>query len=160
MPIKKHYYERRAVYHLAFKTVQDQPLLGSDDAKQVVLDTMLAYREKLGYRLLGYTIMDNHVHAVVATDADHTIADIVRHWKGYSCRLLQTLLRRKGSVWKARYADNAIRSSRELLDVLRYVHDNPVKARIVENARRYHWSSAREYAGDTEAVVDMGFGAG
>jgi REP element-mobilizing transposase RayT len=150
------------VYHLAFKTRRDKPLLRTDAAKAIVLDTLSAYRKKHGYRLLGYAVMDNHVHAVVATGPTSTIADIVRAWKGYSCRHLQRLLGLTGSIWQDRYADNAIQSLQELRTVLEYIHNNPVKAGIAAKARDYRWSSAQAYEtnGSDGSLIDKQFVAG
>ena len=158
MPSKKHYYEPGAVYHLMLKCENDEFLLDSDNAKQEVLDTIVSYRTKHGYKIAGYCLMGNHVHVVVVTGPRSTPSDIMRAWKGWSSRRLQATLGRKGGIWKDRYSDNIIMSMKELLGVLEYIHNNPVKAGIVSKATDYRWSSAREYADEATDVriVDKG----
>jgi putative transposase len=86
-------------------------------------------------------------------------SDIVRAWKGWTSRLLQAALNRSGRIWKDRYSDNIIRTTKELWSVIEYIHNNPVKAGLVAKATDYRWSSAREYAegAPAERLVDKAF---
>jgi putative transposase len=49
----------------------------------------------------------------------------------------------------------AIYSQRVLCEKLNYIHHNPVKRGLVRNAEDWRWSSARDYASDTEGVIPI-----
>jgi len=53
--------------------------------------------------------------------------------------------RSQGGVWMREYWDRYIRDERHFEAVVRYIHDNPVKAGLVEKAEDWPWSSAREF---------------
>jgi len=60
-----------------------------------------------------------------------------------------------GPLWERRYDDNAIRSAREMRQVIEYDHSNPVRIGAVRRPEDYFWSSARNYAGLTPVAMDV-----
>jgi len=162
MPVKRHYFEPGGVYHITFKTRWGQSFLASGAAKEIILQTIGAYGTRLGYHIIGYAIMDTHVHAVIRLGANTTAGKVVRAWKGFSARKFQSLLNRQGSIWQDRYADNHVKSEGELQRVLEYIHNNPVKTGKVRRQTDYAWSSAQAYAGRPSNVlpVNTDWGAG
>ncbi len=58
----------------------------------------------------------------------------------------------KYKVWKDGYHAEILYSRKFLLQKLHYIHNNPVKARIVDNPEHYLFSSARNYAGLDEEL--------
>ena len=51
-----------------------------------------------------------------------------------------------------RYRSEVVADERYLAQVIRYVHNNPVKAALVADARQYRWSSYNEYCG-SKAII-------
>jgi REP element-mobilizing transposase RayT len=118
------------------------------------------------YRLLAWVVMPNHVHVLVEPLAGHSLPRIVSSWKSYTARRLAALPGPPGSspagapgsspapgppgsspassrIWHREYWDRYIRDEGHLTDVVRYIHENPVQARLVGRAEDWPWSSAR-----------------
>jgi putative transposase len=51
--------------------------------------------------------------------------------------------------------DRNIRDGKELLEFIDYVHDNPVKAGLVESSTDWEWSSAREWVLDLRGIIPV-----
>jgi putative transposase len=94
------------------------------------------------YRLHAWVVMPNHVHVLLASDARYPLPLMVKSWKGFTARAINLLLGRKGSVWMPDYWDRYIRDEAHYLRVVDYIHQNPIKARLIDRAERWPWSSA------------------
>jgi len=94
------------------------------------------------YWLHAWVIMPNHVHVLVTPKAEYLLSQLVHTWKSYSAKQVNRVLGRVGAVWQREYFDRAIRDERHFTAAVEYVHQNPVKAGLVDRAERWRWSSA------------------
>jgi REP element-mobilizing transposase RayT len=97
------------------------------------------------YRLLAWAIMPNHVHVLLQTCGDWTLAATVKSWKSFTGRRLVPLLPAGGTrqVWYREYWDRYIRDARHLAAAEAYIHQNPVRAGLVGSAEEWEWGSAK-----------------
>jgi len=88
--------------------------------------------------------MPNHVHLIlVPSDPDglrHALARVHRTYAG----IIQARRKRRGHSWQGRFGAVAM-DEPHLAAALRYVSLNPVRARLVERAQDWHWSSTRAH---------------
>ena len=101
----------------------------------------------------AYCLMPNHVHIVlVPADEDglrRSLADLHRRYTGY----INARARTTGHLWQGRYGSVAMDEA-HLVNAVRYVTLNPVRARLVPRAADWPWSSARAHlAGRDDRVV-------
>ena len=100
-------------------------------------------RERFGVKLYAYCLMPNHFHLVVAVDSLEEISAYM-HWvqRQHACDL-RYLDRTKGHghIFQRRYWSKNVEGDGHLLNVMRYVEANPVRARLVAEAERWEWSS-------------------
>jgi len=93
------------------------------------------------YELHAWVVMPNHVHAIFQPRAE--MATIMRWLKGRTGRVANQILARTGQpFWQDESFDHWVRSPEELLDLIQYVENNPVKAGLVEAREQWPWSSA------------------
>jgi REP element-mobilizing transposase RayT len=103
-------------------------LRGTLVAKCVV--DVLRHFDGTRYQLYAWCVMPNHVHVVFRTLGDNTLEGILHSWKSYSSKKVNELLGRSGEFWQHEYFDHLIRNNREFERALRYVVENPEKARL------------------------------
>jgi len=110
----------------------------------------LQYRHGKVYRLDAFTIMSNHVHAVIKPlPADnegieyHSLAAIMQSLKGYTAFKANHLLGREGEFWAHESYDHWIRDDDEWQRTVAYVLNNPLKARYVERWQDWKWNYRR-----------------
>ncbi len=116
----------------------------------------LHYRDGKVYRLDAYCIMANHVHVVFAPLAIqpsgeaqtnslryNTLASIMQSLKGYTARKANRLLGRSGAFWHHESYDHSVRNTSEWQRVVTYVLNNPVKAGLIKDWKKWRWSYCR-----------------
>jgi REP element-mobilizing transposase RayT len=80
------------------------------------------------YTLHAWCVMPNHVHAVVQPLGGHTLAAILKSWKGFTGKDANRRLVRAGKFWQAEYYDHLIRDASDFAHSVRYVLENPSRA--------------------------------
>jgi putative transposase len=104
---------------------------------ELFLDTLQHYRKEGHYKSHAFVVMPDHVHLLL-TPQDITVERVVGFVKGGFSHRLDS----KMPVWQRGFTDHRIRD-REDFEIRReYIHQNPVRARLVEHAESYAYSSA------------------
>jgi succinate dehydrogenase flavin-adding protein (antitoxin of CptAB toxin-antitoxin module) len=91
--------------------------------------------------------MTNHYHAVVETP-DANLARGMRQLNGIYTQYVNRRYQRVGHVFQGRYRGILVEKDSYLLELARYVVLNPVRAGMVADARKWHWSSYRAMIGE------------
>jgi REP element-mobilizing transposase RayT len=126
--------------------------LGDDRIAQVVKNA-IHFRDGKTFSLLAYCIMPNHVHLVVDMDgfpytpkktrdgvSRYIITDAIGSLKKLTAGKANIILHRSGAFWQHESYDHVVRNGKELRRIINYVLNNPVKARLVSNAKDWKWS--------------------
>jgi REP element-mobilizing transposase RayT len=100
-----------------------------------VIANALRHFDDQRYRLFAWCIMPNHVHVVVRILPGHTLADVIHSWKSFTAKRANTILGLEGAFWQREYYDHLVRNESELHRAIRYVAENPEKAKL-KNWRR------------------------
>ena len=107
-----------------------------------LVETALRQFDGTRYRLQAWVLMPNHVHLIV--DVRNTpLSQLVKRWKGATARQANLVLSRSGAFWQKDYFDTRIREAAHLAQAIRYVEQNPTKAKLVRDPREWPWGSAR-----------------
>lgn len=109
----------------------------------LVVEGRLHYRDGELYDLLAWTLMPNHVHALVRLYDGSSLPKVIQSWKARSALRANELLGRKGRFWYRDYFDRYIRDEVHFDNCLRYIDMNPVKAGLCREASDWRWGSAR-----------------
>ena len=144
-------------HFITFSCYKRRKLLTADAAKRIVISYLASGVTKHGAQCAGFVIMPDHVHALVRFPESGVLSEFVKQLKRMSSynikRLLSDTLTRYGStfhpeepIWQRRYYDFNVHTHEKLLEKLTYMHENPVKAGLVEKAHDWPFSSAAWYA--------------
>jgi len=98
--------------------------------------------EGVRYDLRAWCMMPNHVHVLVQTKTV-PMSQFVKSWKGFTGRQCNSILCRSGAFWADDYWDTYMRDKEQEQATVRYIENNPIKARLVLAAKDWPWSSAR-----------------
>ena len=150
--------------------------------KDIIVNSLKYCQQAKGLEIYGWVLMTNHLHLMAsARNREITMSDILRDFKKYTSKKiieavqLERESRRNWLLYRFEYAGkyepkNKIykfwqdgNEAKEILtpefyqQKLTYLHDNPVRAGIVEHPDEYLYSSARNYArkpGLIDVIVD------
>ena len=146
MPRKLRIEFEGAFYHVIMRGNQRQKVFRSSADHQKYLQLLTIYKNRYHFSLYAYVLMSNHVHLLLETGAVPLSKILQGANQSYTMYFIRTH-RTVGHLFQGRY--KAILCDREtyLLGLLKYIHENPVRARITRTAGEYAWSSHHAYAG-------------
>ena len=133
-----------AVYHVTARGNERRAVFRDDEDRDDYLARLSYYRSRFGFRLLAYCLMTNHVHLAIRRG----LFPLSRVMACLHSSYTQSFNRRHGRVghlFQGRYKSFLVQEDRYLVALIRYIHLNPVRARIVEKAADYRWCSDRSF---------------
>lgn len=140
-------------YHVTSRSWDRSPLFRDDEHRLEFLDRLAVNVARFDWRCLAYCLMDNHFHLLVRTPHANLPRGMQRLNSGYA-QWFNRERNRKGPVYEKRYNAVLIQREPHLLEALRYVALNPVRAGLCRSPHRYVWSSHAAVAGRA-AVPDF-----
>ena len=102
--------------------------------------------EKYSHRIHAFCFMTNHIHLVI--QVAHIPLSKIMH--NLAFRYTQWINKRNnstGHIFQGRYKAILVDAENYLLELVRYIHLNPVRAKLVTFPHEYHWSSHNAYLG-------------
>jgi REP element-mobilizing transposase RayT len=133
-----------AVYHvIIFQHKED---------KVDFLRCLEAAKEAYPFNLLGYVIMDNHYHLIIETK-ETPLNKIMQKINNAYSKSYNKRYQRSDHVFGGRYKGILVNDDSYLLTLLRYLHANPVRAKITSNPDLYEWSSDQFYRSNNARQV-------
>ncbi|MCJ7823061.1 MAG: transposase, partial [Armatimonadetes bacterium] len=96
------------------------------------------------YRLLAWSVMPNHVHALVEILPGYTLTQMLHTWKSYTAHAANRALGRSGAFWQVEYWDRYIRDEEHLRNTAQYIHGNRSRFSSAARARSKSVSKSSE----------------
>lgn len=106
---------------------------------------LINYEKKYNVKLLAYCIMSNHAHILMYVEKTSEMSKYMMCVNAVFAEFYNKEKERTGYVFKNRFKSEAIHNENYLLNCISYIHNNPVKAKIVKNANEYKYSSYNDY---------------
>ena len=143
------------LYHIISRGNNRQRIFRHDEDYQKMLSLVAVYKKKLPFFLYSYCLMPNHIHLFLERQEDAVGRVMHRILSTYS-RYYNRKYGRVGHLFQCRYKGILCQSDKYLAELVRYIHLNPVRAKMVRRAIDYSYSSHRAYLGlDRTAFVDV-----
>ena len=150
---------RSGCYHLTVRGIDKMDIFLEDFEREKFIELLTNQKKKDEFEIYAYCLMSNHIHLLIR-EGDEKISDTVKTLMGGYAQWFNKRYHRHGPLFEDRFASEVVESDAYLLDVVRYIHRNPVKAGMVRACDEYKWSSAVEYKhgvnGITDASIVMG----
>ncbi len=102
--------------------------------------------QRFGARLHAYCYMSNHIHALIQV-GDVPLGSLILRVAGQYARQTQANLNTTGHLFEKRYYPVLVDVDHYFLELLRYIHLNPVRAGLANSPDSYEWSSHHVYSG-------------
>ena len=95
-------------------------------------------------KVSAYCLMSNHYHLLVQTP-DSNISRAMRHLNGVYTQRYNRVHHCDGQLFRGRYKAILVEADSYLLELLRYIHRNPLESNLIDNLQKYTWSSHKGY---------------
>ena len=148
------------VHYLTSVANNRLPVFQTDRLKNLVCEALNEARTSANFLIFAYVIMPNHLHALIGSQRKPS--EVLRYVNGISGHRVINFLKEKGfesslqklkredgvrqhkySLWDHHPNLKLITTENGLMEKANYIHQNPVRAGLVERAEDYHWSSIR-----------------
>ena len=135
-----------ALYHVIARGNQRQRTFRSNSDRSRYLDLLKQYRERYSFNLYAYVLMGNHVHLLLEA-GQVPLAKVMQGLQQSYTLYFNRKYNLVGHLFQGRY--RAILCDRDsyLLELVRYLHLNPVRSKLVKDPAEYRWSSHGIYLG-------------
>ncbi|WP_087974264.1 transposase [Oceanobacillus rekensis] len=144
------------IYHIMVRGINRQTIFEDDEDKKRFLETLKKYKEICNYQIYGYCLMDNHVHLLLR-ETDESISEAIKRISSSYVYWYNMKYERSGHLFQGRFKGENVENAAYFLTVLRYIHQNPVKAGLANNTFATKWTSITEYTQQVH-MVDIDFG--
>jgi putative transposase len=133
-----------AYYHVMNLGLTGQRAFVSDSDFRGFLELVEDSWRRWDIRVFSYCLMDSHYHLALQTPQGN-LQRVMRHIDGIYTQRFNRLHKRDGPLFRGRYKAILIDADAYLAAVVRYIHLNPVEAKVVDDPGAYPWSSHRHY---------------
>ena len=141
-----------AYYHVMNRGLSRRDIFLEDKGREQFLDLLSDISRLWKVEIFAFCLMDNHYHLLLQTPKG-ALPRAMRHLDGIYTQRFNRVHHRDGPLFRGRYKAILIDAEEYFLSVVRYIHRNPVMARVVSDLDRYRWSSHRGYLYKTERPV-------
>ncbi len=133
-----------AWYHIMNRGAARCDIFKSDFHRNSFLKLLGEAKQMFELEIHAYCLMSNHYHLLVRTPRAN-ISRAMRHVNGVYTQLYNRTQRIDGPLFRGRYKGKLVDDDCYQLIVSRYIHLNPVAAKLVTKPSEYKWSSYRAY---------------
>jgi putative transposase len=165
----KRIYGQGHLHFLTFSCYRRLPLLKTGRARDIFVEELGKLRDEMGFHLVGYVVMPEHVHLLISEPKRGTPSTVLQRLKLRVSRKLRKRRRSGNSTqlrfafdemgeplrafWQARFYDFNVYTRGKRKEKLNYMHANPVVRGLVEHPRDWRWSSWGFYWGGETGMV-------
>ncbi len=139
-----------AFYHVTARGNERKAVFKSNQDRQKFLEYLEIAAQRYSAVIHAYCLMDNHYHLLLETPSGN-LPRIMRHINGAYTTYFNFKRARAGHLFQGRYKAILVEKDEYAKALSRYIHLNPVRAKLVETPEKYQWSSYNFYIGAKKA---------
>ncbi len=135
-----------AWYHVMNRGAGRKRIFNTDGHYELFLTLLEEVTTRFGAEVHAYCLMGNHYHLLLHTP-EGNLQRIMRHLNGVYTQRYNRMMRTDGPLFRGRYKAILVDADHYLLNLSRYIHRNPLEAKLVKRLYTYPWSSYPAYIG-------------
>ncbi len=140
-----------AFYHVTSRGNERKAVFKSKRDREKFLEYLESATQRYNALIHTYCLMNTHYHLLVETPSGN-LPQIMRHINGAYTTYFNVKRDRSGHLFQGRYKAILVDIDEYAKELSRYIHLNPVRAKIVETPEDYEWSSYKFYIGRQKAA--------
>ena len=144
MPRTARVKSKTKIYHIMFRGNELRDIFLDVEDKKRLLHLLYEKATDEGFTIYAYCLMNNHVH-ILLTGEHESLGRLVKRINTSYVYYFNQKWDRVGHLFHDRYKSQPVETDAHLLAAVRYIHNNPVKAGMVNSPLEYQWSSYRNY---------------
>lgn len=134
-------------FHIMVQGINKVYIFQEEIQKNKYIELMRKNKEKFNISIISYCVMDNHVHIIIYSEKVTEISKYMHRVNSLYGEYYNKTNDRVGFVFRNRFQSQYIDNMDYLLKCIKYIHMNPVKAKMVDMEEKYKYSSYNEMFG-------------
>lgn len=151
MPRESRRKSSSGIYHIMLRGINRQVIFEDDEDRLRLLQTLKKYKAISQYQLYGYCLMDNHIHLLI-NENEEALSNIIKRISASYVYWYNNKYERNGHLFQERFKSEVVENHPYFVTVLRYIHQNPVKAGLADHVSACEWTSYQTYIRDANMV--------
>lgn len=142
---------KTGIYHVMLRGINQQQIFEESLDYDKFLVVLKEIKKICDYKLCAYCLMGNHIHLLIKEE-EVPVGQVMKKIASRFAYWYNIKYRRVGHLFQDRFKSEPVEDDKYLLTVVRYIHQNPVKAGICKSVKDYEYSSYQEYTGNSNIV--------
>ena len=138
-------YQDQSYYHIYNRGAHKENIFYSDDQYLRCLNLLEKYSPKYSVSIIAYCLMPNHYHLVIRQNENGSISRCIQTTFNAYSQTVNLMEQHSGTLFQGKAKAKQIDSESSLIQVIRYVHLNPVRAGLVQRPEDWHFSDYRNW---------------
>ena len=148
---------KTGMYHIIIKGIGKQNIFEERADYEKMKSIIETVKSEMEFDIYAYCFMTNHVHLFIKEKNFGEISKIMSKILSHYATWFNIKYMRSGPLFNNRYMSEPVEDERYYLNLVRYIHQNPVKARIVGRVGQYQYSSYPDYINGNSFFTDIDF---
>ena len=157
MSRQKRQLSQSGMYHIIFSGISRQNIFEEPSDYLKLKEIIKKVLKETKSQIYAYCFMTNHVHLFLKENALGDISKIMTKILSHYATWFNIKYLRSGALFSNRYKSEPIEDERYYLGLVRYIHQNPMKAGMVQSIDKYSYSSYNEYIGGVSDIANIDF---
>jgi len=124
-------------YVVTIVTANRRPLFGDVLLGRIVVRAMQVLDDCGAGKTLAFAVMPDHIHWLFELSNTHSLSQAVKLLKGRTATDLRKHLNKAQRIWQPSFHDHGVRTDESLIEIVRYIVMNPVRAGLVARIGDY-----------------------
>ena len=151
MPRQSRRKSSTGIYHVMIRGINKQAIFSDDEDNKRFLQILFDCKAICEFELYGYCLMGNHVH-ILLKEVKEPLERIFKRIGSRYVLWYNRKYQRCGHLFQDRYKSEAVENDSYFSVVLRYIHQNPIKATMCKSLSEHEWSSYNEYFSESKLI--------
>ncbi|MBE3140162.1 MAG: transposase [Thermoplasmata archaeon] len=147
MPYRGDVFTQGQYYHIYNRGAGKEQIIFNEGNYEYLLRLVKRYYQKLGATVIAYCLMSNHYHFLLRQETDEPLSKFVGVLFNVYAQAVNLQQGRTGTLFEGRFRHKCVDKWEYLVTLCRYIHRNPVKARLVSKPEDWLYSNYREWIG-------------
>ncbi|MEA3368904.1 MAG: transposase [Candidatus Ratteibacteria bacterium] len=141
-------------HHITQRGNYKQKTFSDDVDYEQYLKWLSKYCVDYKLSILAYCLMLNHVHLIAIPHKEDSLARTFNTCHMRYSQYYNTKQNQKGHLWQGRFY-SCVLDEYHLYEAIRYVENNPVRAKIAKKAEKWKWSSAKAHLNKGKSILEL-----
>ena len=139
MPRQARKKSESGIYHVMLRGINQQQIFEDSEDCDKFIQILQECKAVSGFKLFAYCLMGNHIHLLIKPEKE-PLEQVFKRIGGRYVYWYNVKYQRVGHLFQDRFKSEPVEDDSYFLTVIRYIHQNPVKAGLCKNIKDYKYS--------------------